>query len=42
MTKQEIKDYPDRIVGVVSEVPSYEIWGEENIPVNGRVWIRVR
>lgn len=42
MTKQEIKDHPDRIVGIVSEVPSYETWGEENIPVNGRVWIRVK
>ena len=42
MTKQEIKDHPDRIVGIVSEVPSYKTWGEENIPVNGRVWIRVK
>lgn len=42
MTKQEIKDHPDRIVGIVSEIPSYETWGEENIPVNGRVWIRIK
>ena len=42
MTKKEIKEHPDRIVGIVSEVPNYETWGEENAPVNGRVWIRVR
>jgi hypothetical protein len=26
MTREEIRDYPDRIVGIVDEVPDYEIW----------------
>lgn len=42
MTNEEIKEHPDRIVGIVSEIPNYETWGEDNIPVNGRVWIRVK
>ena len=42
MTREEIKEYPDRILGTVSAVPEYETWGEGNIPVNGRIWIRIR
>lgn len=42
MDNIEIANKPDRIVGIVSEIPTYETWGEENIPVNGRVWIRVK
>lgn len=42
MTREEIKEYPDRIIGTVSEVPEYETWGENNIKVNGRIWIRLR
>jgi hypothetical protein len=34
--------YPDRMVGVVSEVPDYERWGTGNVRVDGRVWIKVR
>jgi hypothetical protein len=26
MTRQEIMMYPDRIIGIVSEIPTYEIW----------------
>ncbi len=42
MTREEIRDYPDRIVGIVSEIPNYEHWGENNIKVNNRIWIKIR
>lgn len=42
MTREEIKEWPDRIVGVVSEIPDYEIWGTGNVAVDGRIWIKVR
>ena len=42
MTREEIRDYPDCIVGIVSEIPEYEEWGSENVKVNGRIWIKVR
>lgn len=42
MTREEIREYPDRIVGIVSEIPKYEIWGSGNIEVNNRIWIKVR
>lgn len=42
MTREEIMMYPDRIVGTVSCVPDYTIWGSGNIKVNGRIWIKVR
>lgn len=42
MTREEIMTYPDRIVGIVSEIPSYEEWGPEHIKVNGRIWIKIK
>ena len=39
MTRAEIRDYPERIVGTVSEIPTYEVWGSGNIKVNGVVRI---
>ena len=48
MTREEIIQYPDRIVGTVSSVPTYEKWGggekadREPVDVNGRIWIKVR
>lgn len=42
MTREEIKEYPECIVGTVSEIPTYEYWSEKNIKVNGRIWIKVR
>ena len=42
MTREEIAMYPDRIVGVVSEIPTYEHWGTGNVEVNGRIWIKVK
>lgn len=42
MTREEIREYPDRIVGTVSEIPNYKIWGANNIEVKDRIWIKVR
>lgn len=42
MTREEVREYPDRIVGTVSEIPDYEIWGTGNVKVNNRIWIKVK
>lgn len=42
MTREEIREWPDRIVGVVSEIPEYQTWGSGNIEVNNRIWIKVK
>ncbi len=42
MTREEIMMYPERIVGTISEIPDYEVWGEEDVSVNGRIWIKVK
>jgi hypothetical protein len=42
MTREEIKEYPDCIIGIVSEIPDYDTWGTGNVAVNGRIWIKVR
>ena len=47
MTREEVREWPDRIVGTVSCVPNYEEWGggpladRGPIKVNGRIWIKV-
>ena len=48
MTREEIINWPDRIVGTVSCVPDYEEWGggqgadRPSVKVNGRIWIKVK
>lgn len=42
MTREEIQMWPDRIVGIVSEIPEYETWGTGNVKVNGRIWIKIK
>lgn len=42
MSREEVCEYPDRIVGTVSAIPDYEFWGEGKVPVAGRIWIKVR
>lgn len=42
MTKEEEEKYPSRIIGTISAVPDYEIWGTGNVKVDGRIWIKVR
>ena len=40
MTREEIREYPDRIIGIVSEIPEYEEWNGKK--VNNRIWIKVK
>lgn len=42
MTREEIREWPDRIVGIISEIPTYETWGTGNVKVDGRIWIKVK
>lgn len=48
MTREEIREWPDRIVGTVSCVPEYEEWGggksadRDPVQVDGRIWIKVK
>ena len=42
MTREEIKEYPDCIIGIVSEIPQYEKWGTNQVNVDGRIWIKVK
>lgn len=42
MTREEIKEWPDAIIGYVSEIPEYKTWGEDNIIVNNRIWIKIK
>lgn len=41
MTREEIKEYPDRILGYVSEIPTYDIWNDR-VKVNNRIWIKLK
>lgn len=42
MTREEVREYPDRMIGTVSAIPNYETWGTGNVSVNGRIWIKVK
>ena len=42
MTREEIKEYPDAIIGYVSAVPDYEVWGTGNVKVDGRIWVKIK
>lgn len=42
MTREEIKEYPERIIGTVSAVPDYEEWGTGHVKINGRIWIKIK
>lgn len=42
MTEEEEEKYPSRIIGTISAVPDYEIWGNDNIVVNNRIWIKIK
>ena len=42
MSREEIREWPDRIVGIVSEIPNYESWGESNVAVDNRIWIKIK
>lgn len=40
MNRLEIILFPDRILGIVSEIPSYNVWNDL-VYVNNRIWIKV-
>lgn len=40
MTREEIKEYPDRILGIVTGVPIEDKWN--GVDVNNRVWIKIK
>lgn len=42
MTREEIKEQPDAIIGYVSEIPEYKEWGTDKIQVNNRIWIKIK
>lgn len=42
MTDEEYRNYGYCAIGTVSSVPNYKFWGENNIKVDNRVWIKVR
>lgn len=53
MTRDEIIMYPDRIIGIVSEIPNYEVWNSTlstgdggansvSVEVKDRIWIYVK
>jgi hypothetical protein len=47
MTQEEKIQYPECIIGTISEIPIYDVWHCGNkitkpIDVNGRIWIYVR
>ena len=42
MTRDEVREWPDRMIGTVSEIPEYETWGANNILVDNRIWIKVK
>ena len=31
MSREEIREWPDRVIGIVSEIPEYTTWGTGNI-----------
>lgn len=42
MSREELKEYPDRMIGIIHSIPKEEIWGNDKVNVNGRVWIEVK
>ena len=47
MSHEEEKEWPSKILGIISEIPNYNIWycgaeGKESVDVNGRIWIYVK
>lgn len=41
MTREEVVMYPDRIVGTVSAIPTYDTWSSDEIQVKNRIWIKI-
>jgi hypothetical protein len=41
MTQEEKVNHPECIIGYVSCVPAYDVWGPQEIAVNNRIWIKI-
>ena len=43
MTREEIKTYPERIIGTVFDIPTTEEYHKDKniIKVNSRIWIKI-
>lgn len=41
MTREEIKEYPDCILGYVAGIPNPEEWNHPTVELNNRIWIRL-
>lgn len=41
MTREEIKEYPDAILGYVAGIPDEATWSKDDVPLNGRIWIKL-
>lgn len=42
MTRKEVKEHPECIIGVISSIPKEEYWGNDGIETLNKVWIEVR
>ena len=42
MTREEIREWPDAIIGYVSEIPEYKECGTDKIQVNNRICIKIK
>jgi hypothetical protein len=42
MTAEEEEKYPSRIIGTISEIPNYDVWGTDKVIVDERIWIYVK
>jgi hypothetical protein len=40
MSRPEVMAYPDRILGIVTEIPNYDEWN--GVKINNRVWIKIK
>ena len=41
MTREEIKEYPDCILGYTAGIPDEETWSHPTVELKGRIWIRL-
>lgn len=42
MTRTEVKANPECVLGTLSSIPKYETWGDNNVYVNGRIWMKLK
>ncbi len=42
MTREEVREYPERIVAIYSRPETSEKWSKFNIDVDGRHWVKVK